>query len=317
MKQIVVLSGKGGTGKTTITAALAHLASQEASIVLADLDVDAANLELVLAPRLLESHDFVGGKRAVIDPELCTACGTCAEVCRFEAVSPHPTPWPSPLSQNWERGGGGGEAAGGEVRAYFIDPIACEGCAVCFYQCPAGAIRLEEPVAGRWFRSETRFGPLFHARLFAGEENSGKLVTLVKQQARLAALDLGAEYLLLDGPPGIGCPVIAACAGADLALLVAEPTVAGIHDLERALATTDHFGVPALVVINKHDLNPTRSQEIADYCAARGIALVGRIPYDTVVTEAMVRGLPVTEYEDGPVSRELGRVWERMKERLD
>ena len=316
MKQIVILSGKGGTGKTTIAAALAHLASREASIVLADLDVDAANLELVLAPRALESHEFVGGKKAVIDPELCIACGTCAEVCRFEAVSPHPTPWPPPLSQFWERGGGGGEAAGGEVRAYFIDPIACEGCAVCFYQCPAGAIRLEEPVVGRWFRSETRFGPLFHAQLFAGEENSGKLVTLVKQQARLAALDLGADYLILDGPPGIGCPVIAASAGADLALIVTEPTVAGIHDLERALATTDHFGVPALVVINKHDLSPAKSREIADYCAARGIEMVGRVPYDAVVTEAMVQGLPVTEYEDGPVSRELGRVWERIKARL-
>ena len=302
MKQIVILSGKGGTGKTTIAAALAHLASREASIVLADLDVDAANLELVLAPRALESHEFVGGKKAVIDPELCIACGTCAEVCRFEAVTS-----PSPTQR--ERGSGG--------EGYFIDPIACEGCAVCFYQCPAGAIRLEEPVVGRWFRSETRFGPLFHAQLFAGEENSGKLVTLVKQQARLAALDLGADYLILDGPPGIGCPVIAASAGADLALIVTEPTVAGIHDLERALATTDHFGVPALVVINKHDLSPAKSREIADYCAARGIEMVGRVPYDAVVTEAMVQGLPVTEYEDGPVSRELGRVWERIKARLD
>ena len=301
MKQIVILSGKGGTGKTTIAAALAHLASREASIVLADLDVDAANLELVLAPRALESHEFVGGKKAVIDPELCIACGTCAEVCRFEAVTS-----PSPTQR--ERGSGG--------EGYFIDPIACEGCAVCFYQCPAGAIRLEEPVVGRWFRSETRFGPLFHAQLFAGEENSGKLVTLVKQQARLAALDLGADYLILDGPPGIGCPVIAASAGADLALIVTEPTVAGIHDLERALATTDHFGVPALVVINKHDLSPAKSREIADYCAARGIEMVGRVPYDAVVTEAMVQGLPVTEYEDGPVSRELGRVWERIKARL-
>jgi len=301
MKQIVILSGKGGTGKTTIAAALAHLASREASIVLADLDVDAANLELVLAPRALESHEFVGGKKAVIDPELCIACGTCAEVCRFEAVTS-----PSPTQR--ERGSGG--------EGYFIDPIACEGCAVCFYQCPAGAIRLEEPVVGRWFRSETRFGPLFHAQLFAGEENSGKLVTVVKQQARLAALDLGADYLILDGPPGIGCPVIAASAGADLALIVTEPTVAGIHDLERALATTDHFGVPALVVINKHDLSPAKSREIADYCAARRIEMVGRVPYDAVVTEAMVQGLPVTEYEDGPVSRELGRVWERIKARL-
>jgi len=287
LKQLVVLSGKGGTGKTTVTAALAHLASQERSLVLADADVDAANLELVLDPVQQEVHDFWSGKLAVIDPEACTACGRCAEVCRFEAV------------------------VAGDV--YRVDPLACEGCATCSYQCPVEAISMHEQHAGRWFRSETRFGSLFHAHLFAGRENSGKLVTTVKQQASVYALDAKAALLLVDGPPGIGCPVISASVGADLALLVVEPTVSGAHDLERVLATTEHFGVPAVAAINKADLNPARSDQIAAYCSERGIEVVGRIPYDTVVTEAMVAGQPVTAVEDGAVSRALHEVWEGCK----
>ncbi len=292
MKQLVVLSGKGGTGKTTVTAALAHLAAMEDPIVLADADVDAANLELVLAPQVQATHDFASGTAATIDPDLCTACGTCIEVCRFDAVLDlEPTP--------------------------VIDPIACEGCAVCAYQCPAEAILLHEPVCGQWFISEGRYGPLVHARLGAGQENSGKLVTLVKARARQIAMERGSPYVLVDGPPGIGCPVIATCAGADLALLVTEPTVAGIHDLERVLATANHFRVPALVCINKHDLNPGMTQTIAEDCAARDIPVVGRIPFDQVVTEAMVQGQPVTEYDDGPVSQELRRVWEEVRAHLD
>jgi MinD superfamily P-loop ATPase len=288
MKQLVILSGKGGTGKTTVTAALAHLASQELSIVLADADVDAANLELVLDPKKLETGNFTGGKLAVINPEMCTACGACAEVCRFDAIIP-----------------------GGEV--YQVDALACEGCAACHYQCPAEAIQMVEQRAGQWFRSDTRFGSLFHAHLFAGQENSGKLVTLVKQQARSSALKTAADLLLVDGPPGIGCAVIAASAGADLALHVVEPTVSGAHDLERVIATTDHFGVPSLVLINKADLNPVRSDEIAAFCAERGVTAVGRIPYDTVVTEAMVRGLPVTTYTDGSVVQAFEEVWRRVR----
>ena len=293
MKQLVILSGKGGTGKTTVAAALAHLASSEMPIVMADADVDAANLELLLSPQVQETHDFIGGKLAIVDPDLCTACGICAEVCRFEAII-------------------GGEG----VRAYAVDDIACEGCISCFYQCPVEAIHVEEQTAGRWFRSDTRFGSLFHAHLFAGQENSGKLVAMVKQRARLLALDSGADLLIVDGPPGIGCPVIAASTGADLALLVVEPTISGIHDLERIMATTNHFGVPALVCINKADINPSRASEISAFCAAQGIALVGQAPFDTVVTEAVVQGLPVTEYDDGPVSRELRRVWEGVKAKL-
>ncbi len=304
MKQLVVLSGKGGTGKTTVSAALAHLASAEIPIVLADADVDAANLELVLDPARQETRDFKGGKLALIDPEACTACGICAEVCRFEAVLAPARPEDQ------------GEDASG---AYAIDDLACEGCAACYFQCPEDAIRMEEQRDGQWFRSDTRFGPLFHAHLFAGQENSGKLVTLVKQQARRWAQDLEAALVLVDGPPGIGCPVISASSGMDLALHVVEPTVSGAHDLERVMGTTDHFDVPSLVLINKADLNPARSQEIAAFCTQRGVEVVGRIPYDTVVTEAMVEGHPVTEYVDGddPVTAALRGVWERVKVRLN
>ena len=288
--QLVVLSGKGGTGKTTVAAALAHLASGEMPLVLADADVDAANLELVLDPIRQETHDFWSGRVAIIDPGACIACGRCAEVCRFEAI-----------------------IAGDP---YQVDPLGCEGCATCFYQCPVEAIEMQEQHAGRWFRSATRFGPLFHAHLFAGRENSGKLVTTVKQQANVYALDTQASLLLIDGPPGIGCPVISASVGTDLALLVAEPTVSGAHDLERVLATTEHFGVPALVVINKADLNPARSDQIVAYCSERGIEVVGRIPYDTAVTEAMVAGQPVTAFADGAVSLALREVWAGCKRHM-
>lgn len=291
MKQLVILSGKGGTGKTTVAAALAHLGSRELSLVLADADVDAANLELVLEPAKQETHDFTGGKLAAIDPLKCVACGVCADICRFEAIIP------------------GGEA-------YQVDNLNCEGCAACFFQCPEEAITMEEQRAGQWFRSETRFGPLFHARLFAGQENSGKLVTMVKQQARLRAEDLGSELVLVDGPPGIGCPVISACSGMDLALHIVEPTVSGVHDLERIMATTDHFGVPSMVAINKADLNPARVEGIRTYCAEQGVELAGCIPYDNVVTEAMVRGLPVTAYKDGLVAEALDQVWQRVKRAL-
>jgi len=291
MKQMVILSGKGGTGKTTVTAALAHLASQGLPVVLADADVDAANLELVLDPVKREEHDFRSGQVAVIDRETCIACGICETVCRFEAVIP------------------GDEA-------YDIEDVACEGCASCYYQCPEEAIHMEEQLAGKWFRSDTRFGSLFHAHLFAGQENSGKLVTLVKQQARARGEDTEAALVLVDGPPGIGCPVISASTGMDLALHVVEPTVSGVHDLQRIMGTTDHFGVPSLVVINKADLNHARSEEIAAFCAGRDVPVVGEVPYDTIVTEAMVHGRPVTDYVDGPVAQALRGVWARVREHL-
>lgn len=293
MKQLVILSGKGGTGKTSVAAALAHLASREMPIVLADADVDAANLELVLEPTKLEEHVFMGGQVAIIDPDLCGLCGRCHEVCRFDAVIP-----------------------GDDT--YRVDALACEGCAACVTQCPEDAIHVEEQKAGLWFRSDTRFGPLFHAHLFAAQENSGKLVTLVKQHGRLLALDQGRELLIVDGPPGIGCPVISASAGADLALLVVEPTVSGIHDLERALGTVNHFGVPALVCINKADLNLTHSAAIEAFCASEGIELVGKLPYDTIVTEAMIQGQPVTAYQPaGAMTSAMREMWVNISTRLE
>jgi MinD superfamily P-loop ATPase len=293
MKQLVILSGKGGTGKTSVAAALAHLASQEMPIVLADADVDAANLELVLAPTRLEEHVFMGGQIAIIDPDKCTLCGRCYEVCRFDAVIP-----------------------GDDY--YRVDPLPCEGCDSCVYQCPDEAIHTEEQQAGLWFRSDTRFGPLFHAHLFAAQENSGKLVTMVKQQGRLLALDEGRELLIVDGPPGIGCAVISASAGADLALLVVEPTVSGIHDLKRALGTVTHFRVPALVCINKADLNLAHTAAIEAFCARQGIEVVGKLPFDTVVTEAMVQGQPVTAYQqDGAMTTALRKTWARLQARLE
>ncbi|MGD2206095.1 MAG: ATP-binding protein [Anaerolineae bacterium] len=311
MKQLVILSGKGGTGKTSVAAALAHLAAQELPIVLADADVDAANLELVLDPIRRETHEFWSGQVAVIDPEACQRCGVCYDVCRFDAIIPPSVP-PAPALSGAEGSGGEGEGA------YRVDPLACEGCASCIYQCPEDAIRSEEQQAGLWFRSDTRFGTLFHAHLFAAQENSGKLVTLVKQHGRLLALDEGHDLLLVDGPPGIGCPVISANAGADLALLVTEPTVSGVHDLDRILRTVNHFRVPALVLINKADINPQHTAAIEAYCTEQGIEVVGKLPYDTVVTEAMVQGQPVTAYQpDGAMATTLREAWARIRARLE
>ena len=288
MKQLVILSGKGGTGKTSVAAALAHLAAAEIQIVLADADVDAANLELVLKPEKLEEQVFMGGQVAIIDPERCTLCGRCYEVCRFDAVIP-----------------------GDDT--YRVDPLACEGCASCVYQCPDSAIHSEEQRAGLWFHSDTRFGPLYHAHLFAGQENSGKLVTMVKQQGRLKALDEHRQLLIVDGPPGIGCPVISAVSGADLALIVTEPTIAGAHDLERILGTVRHFHVPALVCINKADLYPQGADEIEAMCTHHGIEMLGRIPFDPAVTEAMVQGEPVTLFQpEAPSSQALAGLWEQV-----
>jgi MinD superfamily P-loop ATPase len=295
MKQIVVLSGKGGTGKTSVSAAFAHLGAKgnfPVHAILADVDVDAANLELVLAPEIQTREEFWGGKIAEIDPDLCAGFGTCAAVCRFDAVDDN-------------------------YGVYSVNPIACDGCAACVYQCPESAISMQEQIAGEWFRSESLYGPLFHAALIPAQENSGKLVTLVKQHARLLAMDEGAEVVLVDGPPGIGCPVISAVSGADLALIVTEPTVAGVHDMQRVLQTSDHFGVQAMVCINKADLYPPGTAAIEAFCRDEGIEVVGQIPFDTAVTEAMVQGQPVTEMCPGSAaSRALEAVWTRVTNAL-
>jgi len=335
MKQLVILSGKGGTGKTSVAAAFAHLAAEAdrpARAVLVDADVDASNLELVLSPTVLETHDFLGGGIAVIDSAACEGCGICVEVCRFDAIA----------------------LTGRGEEPPLVDPIACDGCAACVYQCPTQAIHMEPQLAGQWFHSESRYGPLFHAALRPAQENSGKLVTMVKQQGRLLALakypssprrgegaeypssprwGKGAEYppsprrekgnegydlIIVDGPPGIGCPVISAASGADLALIVAEPTAAGVHDMERVLQTTAHFRVPALVCINKADLYPEGTAQIEAYCRAQAIEAVGHIPFDETVTMAMVHGKPVTAYRpDAPASRAMVQVWRRVAARLN
>jgi MinD superfamily P-loop ATPase len=303
MKQLVVLSGKGGTGKTSLAAAFAHLAHDGRSpiqAVLADADVDAANLELVLRPERLETHDFTGGAVAIIDPQRCQNCGICEQVCRFDAILSPPS---------------SGKEAGSEC--YRVDPIACDGCAACVYQCPEEAIRMQPQTVGRWYRSESRYGTLFHADLFPAQENSGKLVTLVKQNARLLALDTNSHAVIVDGPPGIGCPVIAAAAGADLAVIVTEPTLAGVHDLKRILQTTTHFRIPALVVINKADIYPQGAAQIEALCSELGVELIGQIPFDPTVTEAMLNGEPVTAYRvKAPASQAMATIWQIVMDRL-
>jgi MinD superfamily P-loop ATPase len=278
MKEIVVLSGKGGTGKTSIVGSLAALTRGK---VLADCDVDAADLHLLLSPSVKQETEFWSGQVAHIDPDKCTQCGLCPDLCRFSAI-----------------------------KDFRVDPVSCEGCGFCFHICPAEAITMKENLSGHWFISDTRYGPLVHARLGIAQENSGKLVAQVRQQARQIAEKRNLGYIISDGPPGIGCPVISSLSGAGLALLVTEPTLSGIHDLERVLGVCRHFGVPAVVCINKYDLNEVNTRNIESYCAGQGIRMAARIPFDNAVTEAMVRGVPVVEYCDGRVSREIERLWD-------
>jgi MinD superfamily P-loop ATPase len=277
MKEIVVLSGKGGTGKTVVVGSLAALAKNK---VLCDCDVDAANLHLVLQPTVRETHEFWGQKVAVIDREGCTGCGLCLDACRFDAIE-----------------------------EFQVDPLSCEGCGFCLHVCPEQAVTMVDTLAGHWYVSDTRFGPLVHARLGAGQENSGKLVAAVRQKAREIAKDEGSAYILSDGPPGIGCPVISSLSGASLALIVSEPSLSAIHDLERVLAVCHHFGIKALVCINKYDLDEANSRHIEDYCRQAGIDVGAKIPFDTVVSDAIAQGVPVVEFGDGVVSERMEELW--------
>ncbi len=299
MKQLVVLSGKGGTGKTVVTAAFAHLASRGADgtgAVAVDADVDASNLELLVGRGRLEEHEFVGGSLAEVDTDACTGCGICEDVCRFGAIHIAEDGW-----------------------SYRVDPLACEGCATCFHQCPEEAIRLVPRLAGYWYRSQSyHASPFFHARLRPAQENSGQLVTLIKEQARTTTLDGGYPFMIVDGPPGIACPAIAASTGADLALIVTEPTVAGLHDLERILGTTAHFRLRSVVCVNKNDLHPAGARGIEDRCRALGVDVLGAIPFDEAVARAMTEGTPVTEFApDSPASRALVRLWQDVRGVLD
>ena len=284
MKEVVVLSGKGGTGKTSIVGCFAAIARSK---VLADCDVDAADLHLLLNPRAQEENEFWSGQVAVIDGEKCTECGLCQELCYFNAISD-----------------------------FKVDPVSCEGCGFCYHACPDKAITMTECLSGHWFVSQTRYGPLVHARLGIAEENSGKLVAVVRQNARSIAEKENYEYIITDGPPGIGCPVISSLSGTDLALLVTEPTLSGIHDLERVLGVCRHFGVPALVCVNKYDINEDNTRRIEQYCTGQGVDMVSKIPVDNMVTEAMVRGIPVVEYNRNGVSQDIERLWSTITGRL-
>jgi len=283
---MVVCSGKGGTGKTSLTAAFAALARNK---VLADCDVDAADMHLVLAPERQSGETYSGGREAVIDADRCEACGGCHDVCNFGAI----------LVADDGRGG----------ETYRVDPFACEGCGVCVHFCPSDAIDFPRSVNGEWYVSETRHGPMVHARLIPGAENSGKLVTLVREEARKLAAARGADLLLVDGPPGIGCPVTASITGADLVLAVTEPGVSGLHDLRRLLDLAAHFRTPVAVCINKADINPDFTARIERDCEGRGIPVIGEIPFDQAFTRAQIRGLSVVEDEPSPASTAVDAAW--------
>ncbi|MBN1420620.1 MAG: ATP-binding protein [Planctomycetes bacterium] len=290
MRELVVISGKGGTGKTSVVASFAALAEAP---VLADCDVDAADLHLVMAPEIRRREVFRSGREAVLRLADCIRCGACLAHCRFDAVRSDGRP--------------GGEAT------LSIDPIACEGCGVCVRFCPAGAIDFPERACGEWYVSDTRFGPMVHARLAAAAENSGKLVTAVRTEARRIAEERGLDLILVDGPPGIGCPVIASITGAAGVLAVTEPTPAGEHDLDRVLALAAHFDIPAAVCVNKWDLNPAMAERIEGSAGSRGAAVAGRIRYDAAVTSAQVMGKPVVEFDGDGAARDIRWVWEGVR----
>ena len=282
MKQIVVISGKGGTGKTMLTGAFAALAENK---VMADCDVDAANLHLLLHPTVKESHSFRSGFVAEINPAACTRCGQCVAACRFKAIS----------------------------EEFVADPVACEGCWLCARVCPVNAITMKENTAGSWFVSETRYGPFVHAKLGIAEENSGKLVAKVRQTAKELAEEKRADYVIIDGLPGIGCPVIASLSGVDLAVVVTEPTLSGHHDAERVMDAARHFDIPVKLVVNKYDLNPVMTEKIEAFCRARDVSVIGRIAFDKMVVQALVAGKTIVEYADCQAGNEARKIWEYLK----
>ena len=286
MKELIVISGKGGTGKTSLMAAFASLAENK---ILCDADVDAADLHLIMDPSIVQRTDFQSGNTAKINRQQCTECGTCRDMCRWDAIS----------------------------EDFVVNPISCEGCGVCVYFCPEKAIDFPEDTCGEWFISETRFGPMVHARLGIAEENSGKLVTLVRQQASRLGEEKKLDLILTDGPPGVGCPVIASIGGASAVLVVTEPTVSGSHDMQRVVELAAYFKVPAMLCVNKFDLNPELSQQIEDYAAGKGLPCLGRVPFDPMITRAMVQGKTIFEYDgQSPAAEAIRGVWQRLSERL-
>lgn len=287
MKELLIISGKGGTGKTTVAAALADLGAREKKMLLVDADVDAANLELLLMPEVKTRHFFNAGYRAKINSALCSQCGRCLQVCRFDAIE--------------------------NTNGYRVIADMCEGCRACYYQCPSEAIQIEENASGEWYQSWTPFGLLFHAMLFPGEGNSGKLVSELKLAAQSHAQKHKTDILLIDGPPGTGCPVTAACRGVDLAVLVTEPTLTGQHDLKRILEVSAHFRVPTGMVINKCDLNPDIRVQMQRFAESRDIPLLGEVPYDEQLIEALSAAQPVTQVLDNAATDAIKSIWKAIK----
>jgi len=291
LKEIVVISGKGGTGKTSIVASFAALAN---NAVLADCDVDAADLHLVLEPYVKENHDFSGGKLASIVMEKCIGCGRCEEVCNFDAALFN---------------GPANDVVG---RTYTIDAIACEGCGVCVHFCPVDAIEFKDAINGQWFVSDTRFGPMVHARLGIAEENSGKLVSLIRKQAKRIANEQNRDLIIVDGAPGIGCPVIASIGAADLVLVVTEPTISGQHDLNRVIELTEHFKIPTAVCINKYDINIEIAKAIEREAQEQNLEVVGKIAYDIAVTKAQIAAKSIVEYSNNGLKGQIVSLWESI-----
>lgn len=280
MKEVLIISGKGGTGKTSVAGSLAVLSKNK---IMVDCDVDAANLHLLLKPVVVEKKPFYGMSKAVIRKEKCLKCDLCVQLCEF-----------------------------GAIRGYKVNLLYCEGCTLCSHICPCGAIDMVDHEAGHLFVSRTRYGDLVHARLEIAEGNSGKLVAEIRKKARELAEKKRAELVISDGPPGIGCPVIACMSGVDLALVVTEPSLSGRHDLERVVGLAGHFQVNVAVCINKCDLSPQNAKRIKNYCEAKDIPVIGEIPYDNEVVYAVKLGIPVVQHFQGPASKAMANMWERL-----
>lgn len=286
MKEIVVISGKGGTGKTSITASFAYLGGKD--LVVADCDVDAADMHLLLQPDFAKSEDFYSGEIAEIDQDKCTKCGKCADICRFNAI---------PVNND----------------QYVVQPLDCEGCGYCARVCPEDAITNESQNVGNWYISNTKAGnTMVHARLGIGADNSGKLVAKVKNEAKQIAKENNKNYIIIDGSPGIGCPVISSLSGAGFVVLVTEPTVAGLHDLKRVYKLVKKFNIKAGCIINKSDLNLQVSNEIEDFLKEENIIHISSLPYDETFTAAMTLGQTIVEYGESNLKEIIEESWEKV-----
>ncbi len=288
MREITIISGKGGTGKTSITAAIASLAKKH---IVCDLDVDASDLHLLLAPEIEKQESFISGNEAIINKDECIACGKCKEVCEFNAI----------------------KYLKGENK-FEIDEVKCEGCGVCVNFCPQKVIDFPKRNCGEWYQSSTRFAPMIHAKLYAAEENSGLLVSKLRKEARKIAEEKGFDYMICDGSPGIGCPVISSLTNTDLVVIVVEPTPSGIHDMERVISLCGYFGLKSVVIINKFDLNLSNTGGIEKFCKEQNIKVIGKLDYDEVFVKSMVKGKTIVEYSNSEISEKIKNIWERIKE---